>query len=251
MRLTRIYIDAPLGAGGKARLGGSAAVHLRRVLRARPGDRVVLFNGSGMDFPAEIVAFEGDGALLGIEAPESAGASESPLQVTLIQGVSRGERMDIVLQKATELGVTAIAPVLTERSVVRLDDDQATRRLAHWRGVTIAACEQCGRATLPLLEAPVALAQRLAADAAGALRVMLALDGERPLGAAVQGAARVELLIGPEGGLSARERDLARAQGFVAATLGPRVLRTETAALAALAIVQQVAGDLGSAIARD
>jgi 16S rRNA (uracil1498-N3)-methyltransferase len=246
MRVTRLYIAAQLATGATARLDGGAATHLRRVLRAQPGDRIVLFNGSGADFAAEIISFDGDGALLRVGVGEPAAASESPLHVTLLQGVSRGERMDFVLQKATELGVAAIAPVLTERSVVRLDSDQAQRRLAHWRGVAIAACEQCGRATVPRVEPPATLEQRLAHGTAAASRVMLAPDGDRPLADAVRDAARVELLIGPEGGLSARERELARTAGFVAATLGPRVLRTETAALVALAVAQQVAGDLGA-----
>ena len=158
--------------------------------------------------------------------------------------MSRGERMDFVLQKATELGVTAIAPVTTERCVVRLDTSQAERRIEHWRAITVSACEQCGRTKLPVLEPITPLTLRLAKSSSDTTRIMLTPDGGRALADAAHGATRVELLIGPEGGLSTAENELARHGGFTGATLGPRILRTETAALVALTIVQQVAGDL-------
>ena len=170
-------------------------------------------------------------------------STESPLQVTLVQGVARGERMDLMVQKATELGVAAIAPVATARSIVRLDATRATqaRALARRRR---CACEQCGRARVPVLAEPQPLATRLAAPASG-LRILLAPGADVALAAAAHGAQAVELLVGPEGGLDDGEREAALAAGYRACRLGPRVLRSETAAIAAIAILQAVAGDLG------
>jgi 16S rRNA (uracil1498-N3)-methyltransferase len=153
--------------------------------------------------------------------------------------------MDLVVQKATELGVAAIAPVATARSVVRLDREAQGRRLAHWRGVVVAACEQCGRARIPAIDVPVPLAERLAATAGPAARLLLAPDAETSLAAAARGHVAIELLVGPEGGLEDDERRAALAAGFRACRLGPRVLRSETAAIAALAVLQSVAGDFG------
>ena len=242
--MTRIFHDGPLAIGDRIALSDAAAQHLLRVLRARPGDDVLLFNGTGCEVHATVGSTSNRRTELLVRARAAAAAVESPLTITLLQGVSRGERMDFVVQKATELGVTAIAPVTTERSVVRLSADQAARRHDHWRAIMIAACEQCGRTVLPLLEPVAQLAPRLAAVSRGAVQIVLTPDGDQSLADTVRGAGAVELLIGPEGGLSAMEHEAARAAGFVGVTLGPRVLRTETAALVALALVQQVAGDL-------
>jgi len=161
-----------------------------------------------------------------------------------VQGIARGERMDFVLQKATELGVAAILPVATARTVVRLDDDGRVRRLAHWRGVAIAACEQCGRARVPAIAEPRGFAAWLAEPSRAATRLLLSPDAEVPLAAAARGTTGIELLVGPEGGLEDEERSAALAAGFRACRLGPRVLRSETAAIAALAVLQATAGDL-------
>jgi 16S rRNA (uracil1498-N3)-methyltransferase len=166
----------------------------------------------------------------------------------LAQGVSRGERMDLVVQKATELGVTRIVPVLTERSVVRLTAQQSDRKVNHWRAITIAACEQCGRNRLPELAAPVTLAQLLGtvggSGMASGIRLLLSPEGSATLAGLKRPVAAATVLIGPEGGLSDEEERAAVAAGFTAVRLGPRVLRTETAAIAALALLQRELGDL-------
>lgn len=244
MRLNRFHCSTRLATGEAAVLTDSAAQHLRRVLRARSGDEVLLFDGSGSEFRAVIVSGDERSTTLRVLERTAARETESPLMVTLIQGISRGERMDFVLQKATELGVTTIAPVVTERSVVRLDAGQAQRRLDHWRAVTVSACEQCGRTVLPVLQPVSMLTDCLSVANRAATRVMLTLDGSRSLAHAAAGSRCIEMLVGPEGGLSPHELEMAHRAGFVGATLGPRVLRTETAALAALTIVQLVAGDL-------
>jgi 16S rRNA (uracil1498-N3)-methyltransferase len=244
VRLIRVHVDAALAEGARVMLAGAAAAHLRRVLRLEPGDAVTLFNGDGADYPSRIAGF--GRASVEVEVLGcSAARAESPLAVTLVQGIARAERMELVVQKATELGVTAIAPVATARSVVRLEREARERKLAHWRGIAVAACEQCGRARIPAIEVPVTLAERLAAPAGSATRLLLAPGAETSLAAAAQGQGSIELLVGPEGGLEDDERQAALAAGFRACRLGPRVLRSETAAIAALAVLQSVAGDLG------
>jgi 16S rRNA (uracil1498-N3)-methyltransferase len=243
VRLIRMHVEAALGEGARVTVAGPAAAHARRVLRLEPGDPLTLFNGDGEDYPSRIVGF-GRGTLeVEVEARRPARA-ESPLAVTLVQGIARGERMDLVVQKATELGVAAIVPVATARSVVRLDPGTRERKLAHWRGIAVAACEQCGRARVPAIAEPVPLAERLRAPGAGN-RLLLSPDAERSLAAAARGIESVEMLVGPEGGLEDGEREAALAAGYGACRLGPRVLRSETAAIAALAVLQAMAGDLG------
>jgi 16S rRNA (uracil1498-N3)-methyltransferase len=211
------------------------------VLRLEPGDAVTLFNGDGSDYAAAVTGL-GRGTVEASVAGRAAARAESPLAVTLLQGIARTERMDIVVQKATELGVAAILPVATARSVVKLDRGTRARKLEHWRGIAVAACEQCGRARVPVVAEPRALAEALAAPAAG-LRLALAPESGVPLASAARGATAVELLVGPEGGLDDAELAAAQAAGFRPCGLGPRVLRRETAALAALAVLQSVAGD--------
>src|SRR5204863_101065 len=157
MRLTRVYLDAPLEAGGRVTLTGSAARHLTRVLRLRPGQALTLFNGGGGEYAATIEAVHGEKVEVAVGEAQAI-ERESPLILTLAQGVSRGERMDFVVQKATELGASSIVPLLTERSVVRLSAPQAARKLEHWRAIAIAACEQSGRNRLPQLVPPVSQA---------------------------------------------------------------------------------------------
>lgn len=244
MRLIRIHVEAPLATGARVELRGKAALHVTRVLRLGAGDRLTLFNGDGADYPSEIKELQGSSLTLSVHSAVPARA-ESPLAITLVQGIARGERMDLVVQKATELGVTAIVPVATARSVVRLDADTRAKKLAHWRGVAIAACEQCGRATVPAIAEPADFESWLAQPSrAGTLRVLLSPQAESSLVAAAAGATRIEMLVGPEGGLEDSERDLALTVGYRACRLGPRVLRSETAAVAALAVLQSAVGDL-------
>lgn len=244
MRLIRLHIDAPLRPGAEVELGGKAALHAVRVLRLSAGDPVTLFNGDGADYPSIINVLRKDWLTLQVQGTAPARA-ESPLALTLVQGIARSERMDLVMQKATELGVSVIRPLVTARSVVKLDAETRAKKLAHWRAVAIAACEQCGRAVLPVIEEPVPFAAWLELPAtSGVRRIQLAPDAAEALGAAAAGARAIELLVGPEGGLEVVERDAALAVGYRACRLGPRVLRSETAAVAALAVLQSVAGDL-------
>ena len=244
MRLIRVHVDAALAPGARVTLAGAATLHLRRVLRLEAGDTVTLFNGDGADYPSRIVAFGRDTAEAEVADRVSARA-ESPLAITLMQGIARTERMDLVIQKATELGVGAIVPIATARGVVRLDAATRARKRAHWQAIAVAACEQCGRARVPVVAEPRALDALLADPPPDGERLLLSPDAQASLAAVAQGAATIALLIGPEGGLEEAERLAAIAAGWRACRLGPRVLRSETAALAAIAVLQSVAGDLG------
>lgn len=219
----------------------TSAHHLVHVLRARPGDTVVLFDGRGHESNAVIDRIDKSGVRLRV-ADARAVTRESPLEVTLAQGISSGERMDYTVQKAVELGIAAIQPLATERSVVRLDAARAPKRVAHWQAVAVAACEQSGRNQVPRV-APVMSLPSWIAVAGDGLRLTLTPDATMTLRDLPRPAAHVTLLIGPEGGLSARERSDAQGAGFVPVRLGPRVLRTETAALAALSAMQTLWGD--------
>lgn len=242
MRLTRVYVDAPLTPGGRVTLEGSAASHVTRVLRLRTGDALTLFNGAGGEYGASIA--EARGGRLTVQVGEARALErESPLAVTLAQGVSRGERMDLVVQKATELGVHAIVPLFTERSVVRLSAPQATRKLTHWRAVAVAACEQSGRNRLPQIAAPLPLADFLHQPPEAGARLLLSPQAVARI-QDVPPAPAATVLIGPEGGLTETEQETALAAGFTPVRLGPRILRTETAALAALTVLQLEFGDL-------
>ena len=248
MRLTRVYVAAPIAAGKRLVVEGSAANHITRVLRLRSGDALTVFDGRGGEFGARIEEFRKDSVVVAVEDHRPL-ERESPLRLTLAQGISRGERMDWVIQKATELGTSRIVPLFTKRSVVRLDEKQADRKLQHWRAIAIAACEQCGRNRIPELAAPVDFFDVLPAEASGATRLLLSPTGDlriEDLGQDVrQGASKgITVLIGPEGGLEDVEQEAALAAGFKAVRLGPRVLRTETAAIAALTIIQRYFGDL-------
>lgn len=242
MRLTRVFVPGPLASGTRLTIAGSAANHITRVLRLRSGDPLTVFDGSGGEFSARLAEFRKDTVLVSV-AEHHAVERESPLSLTLLQGVSRGERMDWVIQKATELGATRIVPVLTSRSVVRLDETQAQRKLQHWRGIAIAACEQCGRNRIPEVPAPRDFLAALAPEPA-VTRLLLSPAGERRIEALEGIGAGISVLIGPEGGLEDAEQEAALAAGFTAVRLGPRVLRTETAAVAALTIIQSHFGDL-------
>ena len=244
MRLTRVHVDSPLAAGSEVVLPDSAAAHLSRVLRLTVGDECVLFNGDGNDYAAHITAIGKREMRVAVAASREVD-NESPLAITLLQGVARGEKMDLILQKATELGVTAIAPLWSQRSEVRLDEARTEKRLAHWRGVVTSACEQCGRARVPKVAAPVSLAAAMGALPGGGLRLILDPEGELALGTLTIGdGASVVLAVGPEGGWSPADREQLRAAGFQGLKLGPRILRTETAGLAAISALQSRLGDL-------
>ena len=243
MRLTRIHVPGELAPNSEIVLPAQAAEHLTRVLRLEAGAALTVFNGRGGEYPAVLGARQGKTVTARL-GNHDAVARESPLDITLLQGVARGERMDLIVQKATELGVGRILPVLAERSVVKVDARQRERKLEHWQSIAISACEQCGRNRVPEVAVPAELGDAIAALPPGGLRCLLAADGAESLASAARGAsAGVVLLIGPEGGLAENERRLAGAHDFRAYRLGPRILRTETAGLAALAALQTVGGD--------
>ena len=243
MRLTRVYVDAALESGMRLTLPASASGHLTRVLRLRPGAALILFNGRGGEHAARLE--RSSGSKVTVEVGEhQAIERESPFPLTLAQGVSRGERMDLVVQKATELGVTRLVPVLTERSIVRLDEELSDRKSSHWRAIATAACEQCGRNRLPEVALPAQLREFLRQPAGDSVRLLLSPAATRRIEDVPRPASSVTVLIGPEGGLSDEEQADALAYGFTAVHLGPRVMRTETAAIAALTLLQREFGDL-------
>jgi 16S rRNA (uracil1498-N3)-methyltransferase len=241
MRLTRIHVPGPLASGGEITLPAQAGEHLVRVLRLSTGAPLILFDGSGGEFAATIstAGKQVRARVLQHHAVER----ESPLDVTLLQGIARGERMDLIVQKATELGVTRIVPVLAERSVVKVDTKQRARKREHWQSVVVAACEQCGRNRVPEVDAPRSLGEAVDALPAGGMRCLLAAEAREPLVLAVRAPGPIALLIGPEGGLAEAEAKFALAHSFTPCRLGGRIMRTETAGLAAIAALQAVAGD--------
>ena len=244
MPMKRLYVAERLGAGAELRLGEDAARYLGRVLRLRTGDTVHAFNGDDGEWSATISRFGKDRVTLLLHDPVD-NAAEPELQVHLVQGVSRGERMDFVVQKATELGVARISPVLTDHGMVRLDAKRAGKRRLHWQRVAESACEQSGRVKPPLVDAPVPLNDWFGTrrDRAGC-DLILRPGVAKTLGDCAAPPAGLCLLVGPEGGFSEREYEDAALAGFDAVALGPRILRTETAAVAALAIAQSLWGDL-------
>lgn len=220
------------------------AHHAIKVLRLRSGSAMTLFNGEGGEYGARISAI--DGARVSVEVHEwRTNERESPLSITLIQALQSGEKMDVTVQKAVELGVSHIVPTVSRRSVVRLAASRAARRAEHWRGVIVAACEQCGRNRLPAISDPLALEDWLMQPASPqALRLLLAPTASLSLHALPPPDGRVELLIGAEGGLAPEEIRMAELAGFRPIRFGPRILRTETAGMAALAAIQFLWGDL-------
>jgi len=244
MRLTRVHVPGPLACGNRHTIEGDAANHIARVLRLERGAALTLFDGRGGEHAARIEEFR-KGAVIVAVGERSAADQESRLPLTLAQGVSRGERMDWVVQKATELGVTRIVPVLTERTLVKLDPRQSERKLQHWQGIAIAACEQSGRTRIPDIAPPLALHEFLRQSSeARAVRILLSPTGTQRLGDLLTPDGGLIVLIGPEGGLAESEQRAALDAGFLAMRLGPRVLRTETAAVAALTLLQHRFGDL-------
>jgi 16S rRNA (uracil1498-N3)-methyltransferase len=242
---TRLFVSGQLINGAELLLEGDRARYLGRVLRLRTGDEIRVFNGAGPEWPATIEAMTKKTATLRIgDAVEA--ATESPLKIHLVQGISRGERMDYVVQKATELGVKRITPVLTEHGVVKLDEERAARRREHWENVAVSACEQSGRTRVPLVETPLRL-RNWFGEKPAEVDAELILKPGAPVALSRINAptTKICLLIGPEGGFSESEYEDAELAGFNAVSLGPRVLRTETAAAAALSVLQSRWGDLG------
>jgi len=241
VRIYRIHIDSGLRAGDELALPARAAHHLVKVLRHRVGDRVTLFDGRGREALAEIVtAHRRHGC--SVRVIETVAASrESPLRIELIQGLSRGEKMDLVIQKAVELGVSTIRPIISQRSEVR-PDKSAASRLARWQEIVIGACEQSGRAQLPEVHAPVAIEE---VTAGASTRLLLHPEATRRLAERPPAENGVSIAIGPEGGFSEQDVALLERKGFHGVRFGPRILRTETAGIAAVSALQALYGDLG------
>lgn len=246
MRTIRVHVDMPMQPGATLTLPAPVAAHVVRVLRLKVDDLITLFNGDGHEYPARLVGIGTREVIACVDACV-ASQSESPLQITLVQALARGEKMDWIVQKSTELGVARIVPVETERSEVKLDGARAAKRVEHWQAVAIAACEQSGRSVVPPILAPRPLAAWLGDAGIGKHATRLVLhpqaEGRAPRDG-LQSPQALVLAVGPEGGFG--ERDLAslHAAGFHDWSLGPRILRTETAGLAAIAILQARYGDL-------
>jgi 16S rRNA (uracil1498-N3)-methyltransferase len=238
MRLSRFFIDAPLGLG-EFELPETQAHYIGKVLRMINGDPVQLFDGSGEEYRGVLLDVGKKRVTVRLDEALP-GQPDSALKIHLGQGLSRGERMDWAIQKATELGVAQITPIVSERCEVRLKDERVDKRMAHWRQVAISACEQCGRSTVPRIHPPELLADWLK-NAEAELKLVLHPIAEPLLSHARPGS--LAFLVGPEGGLSEPEVAQAQQAGFHAARLGPRVLRTETAPVVALAVAQQLWGD--------
>ncbi len=246
MREVRIYSPVPLRDDSQVELDDNAARHILQVLRLQEGQPLTLFDGSGGEFPA-VIAGTARKRVTVTTGKRRSVERESTLQITLWHGLCRGERMDNVLQKATELGVQIVQPLLSERSMVKLDAARSAKKLSHWQGVVASACEQCGRNRLPEVRAPATLDRLLPSVAGYACAVLLDPRARQPLGIALRelpATSRLILCCGPEGGFSAAEIAAAQAAGMQIAHMGQRILRTETAPLAALAIAQQLAGTL-------
>lgn len=246
MSRTRLHIDSPLIGNANLQLEGNAARYIGRVLRLAPDDELTLFDGRGGEHQATILSISKDSVTVSV-AEHVDRDVESPLAIHLLQGVSRGERMDFVVQKATELGVAKITPVITDYSVVKLEAKRAEKRQQHWRGIAASACEQSGRNTLPGINSPQAFRTWLGenVDTPGT-RFILRPSAKTSFRSADVADQQVILLVGPEGGFSDNEYELAQTTGFLEIGFGRRILRTETAALAAIAALQTLYGDLAA-----
>ena len=245
MRTPRLHVDLPLAAGARVTLPEAAGHHATRVLRLGVGDALTVFDGRGGEYHATLArAARGAVAIdVGEHVPVD---RESAFTVELGQGICKGDRMDLVVQKATELGVHRIAPLVCERTVVKLDPARAERRIAHWQAIAVHAAQQCGRTRVPEVAGVEGLGPWLARSCRDHQGLVLSPRGEARLSDIAPPApgTPVPLLVGPEGGLSPREDECARAAGLTGLRLGPRVLRAETAAVVALGVLQAWWGDL-------
>ncbi len=243
MTIARIYQATPLFSKASIELDSAASHHLASVLRAKIHQKMIVFNGEGGEYEATITKIEKKKVIiqLGSFNPREA---ESSLQICLAQGISRGEKMDFTIQKAVELGVTKIVPLLTERCNVKLDAQRREKRLEHWQSIIVSACEQSGRNILPEIEPPQAFTSWVSSVQMDQGFVLAPIAKQKLHQFSLQKKARVVLLIGPEGGLSEQEIELATQKDFAPLNLGPRILRTETAGIAAITALQCYFGDM-------
>ena len=243
MSNTRFYSADKLTIGALIPLSANAATHATRALRLNVGDELKLFNGDSHDYTCALISIKKTEVLAKVLTSQLI-ENESPLKITLLQGISSGDRMDYTIQKAVELGVNNIQPISTERSEVKLSPERAEKRIEHWKNVVRSACEQCSRAFVPQILSPKNLAHWLADNPQqNATRILLNPVGATNLAAIAKPTGDIQLLIGAEGGLNQHEIAMATAQGFQSVILGPRILRTETAALTAIASMQILWGD--------
>lgn len=243
MRTSRVFVDQPLRPGATVTLDEAAARYVNQVLRLKRGQLVTLFNGEGGEFNASFLEVSRRAVKAGVES-HVAIERESPLTLHLGHGLAKGERMDVVIQKAVELGASRVTPLNTERSVVKLSGERLERRVAHWRSIAIHACQQCGRNRVPRIDPPLDLSSWVQADQSD-IRLLLTPAGERSLGEIELTGSSVALLVGPEGGMTEREETTSKELGFIPIRIGTRVLRTETASVAGLTAIQLKWGDLG------
>ena len=242
--IPRFHCPFPLAPGAQVDLPEAASHHALKVLRMKAGDSVILFDGRGGEWRAELLKVSAGGTARAALRDFSERDCESSLQVTLVQALPAGDKMDWIVEKCVELGIAAIQPVAAKRSVIKLSPERMARRVAHWNAIASAACEQCGRNRVPEVAPVIDLPQYLAgAKAQNARRLLLAPEGGTPLQSLEKPAEPVVVMIGPEGGWEEREMLAAQAAGCVAVRLGPRVLRTETAGAAVLAALQARWGD--------
>ena len=245
MRIPRIYQALPLNIGDIIPLDAQAATHIARVLRLKPNDQIIVFNGQGGEYVGVINEIDKRTVTVKLISHQQT-ATESSLHITLVQGISRGERMDYTLQKSVELGVSEIYPVTTQHVSVHLDAARAQKKQSHWQGIVNSACEQSGRVSVPEVFAVQALQSCVEKLAAVKNQLMVVLDhrANTTLTKINRGDKnRIIFVVGPEGGLSVEELDWLANAGFTAIAMGPRVLRTETAALAAISVMQALWGD--------
>lgn len=240
MRLSRIYLAQKLFVGATISLDRDSTRYLGRVLRLRPGDQVNLFNSEDGEFSGELIEIDRQQGQIRITGPVENQANPT-LSVHLGLGLSRGERMDYAIQKSTELGVGSVTPLVTDYCEVKLSEERQVNRQAHWQRVAISACEQCGRSTVPAVNLPQSLNQWLQ-DCKGGILLDSRADSRL---ADQQIEDSVNILVGPEGGFSEQELEFARQCDYRVVRLGPRILRTETAPVAALSLLQFLHGDLG------
>jgi 16S rRNA (uracil1498-N3)-methyltransferase len=240
MRTHRFYTDIPLETGNKIQLPKEAAHHCAQVLRYKIGDRLTVFNGDSFDYLASITSIEKKRCEIEIEKRIEL-TNESPLKIHLIQGIAKGDKMDLIIQKAVELGVSEITPIFTERCNVKLDAKRLAKKLDHWNNIAISACEQSGRAVVPKVNSAVPIEQLAATESLSFYLEPTANKTFRDYKITDQ---TVELLIGPEGGFSEKDLRRAKEKSISGVALGPRILRTETAGLSAIAILQSQFGDL-------
>ncbi|HGO8953133.1 TPA: 16S rRNA (uracil(1498)-N(3))-methyltransferase [Neisseria meningitidis] len=239
--MPRFHLPENLSVGQTVALPDNIVRHLN-VLRVRPNENITLFDGKGKAHAAQLTVLEKRRAEAEI-LHEDTTDNESPLNITLIQSISSGDRMDFTLQKSVELGVTAIQPVISERCIVRLDGERAAKRLARWQEIVISACEQSGRNTVPPVLPIIGYREALDKMPSESTKLIMSINRARKLGDIRQPSGAIVFMVGPEGGWTEQEEQQAFDAGFQAVTLGKRILRTETAPLAALAAMQTLWGD--------